>query len=159
MPTKKTAKKKTAKKRAKKPAKKKADLPEQFEHEQSKLFKHTGLSTQHIGKFRDTYVPATDKMYINGSGWFYTHSGAAILLKKFGLKWDDLETKQEWAEVTKLTGNYKRIFCEDVETGEMIRVKVQDSKNFRTGMIVPIINRIGDTATLNRKCPRSHGVW
>jgi hypothetical protein len=151
--------KKTAKKRAKKAVKKKVERDPKFVFEGSVIFKYTGVTTEHIGKLRDKYVPASDKLFIRGSGYYYTKSGIDIILKKLGLLWSDLETKQEWCEVVKLTGNYKRIFCEEVATGKMIRVKVSNSKNFRTGMIVPIINKIGDTATLARKCPRSLGCW
>ena len=152
--TKKTAKKKIARKVSAKDSR-----DPKFEHECSDTFGRSGLDKEHVKRMRDEFVPASDKLFIKGSGWFYTKSGADIILKKLGLLWSDLEVKQEWCEVVKLTGNYKRIFCEDVSTHEMIRVKVQESKNFRTGMIVPIINRTGDTATLARKCPRGKGVW
>jgi len=156
MTVKKTAKKKVAKKQA---VKKKAERDPKFAFEGSQIFKYIGVTPEHIGKLRDKYVRDTDKLFIRGSGYYYTKSGVDIILKKLGILWSELETKQEWCEVVKLTGNYKRIFCEDVAGHRLISVKVQDSKNFMTGMIVPIINKIGDTATLARKCPRNKGVW
>ena len=146
------------KKTAKKTASLKSQRPSQFEFESSVTFKRCGLDSSYVAKIRDKYVPKTDKLFIRGSGYFYTKSGVDIILKKLGLLWSDLDTKREWVEVVTLTGNYKRIFCEDMK-GETVRVKVTDSKNFMTGMIVPITNKTGDTASLDRKCPRAKGVW
>jgi hypothetical protein len=114
---------------------------------------------------RDGTFPGSEVRCRKGAVPEYTEGGFYLMLKKLGLRKDDLKSPSErkWAMLTRTNMRNDYIVIGELadETGEVVTIRVGRSGNgnFLVGMCCPVRKDIDGRWFLDRKNPRAKGIW